>query len=49
MEDKTCICGHKESSHVTGRKDGAAACLDCIKEEIEGNGSSECEGFHDVL
>ena len=44
MEDEICICGHKESMHVTGRKDGVAACMDCIEEGLN-NDLSECEGF----
>ena len=44
MEDEICICGHKESMHVTGRKDGVAACMDCIEEGLN-NDLLECEGF----
>ncbi|MDH3311697.1 MAG: hypothetical protein OEM28_00950 [Nitrosopumilus sp.] len=46
MGDKTCTCGHKESNHVTGRKNGVSACMDCIE---EGKNSSECEGFTKIL
>jgi len=49
MEDKICICGHEESNHVTGRKDGVAACMDCIEESIEDKNSTECEGFTERL
>ena len=45
MEDRTCVCGHKESMHVTGRKDGVQSCMDCIEEGIAKNHYSECEGF----
>ena len=45
MEDRTCVCGHKESMHVTGRKDGVQSCMDCIEEGIAKNDYSECEGF----
>jgi len=48
MEDKICTCGHKESNHVTGRKNGVSACMDCI-ECIEDQNSSECEGFTEIL
>ena len=49
MEDKTCTCGHKESNHVTGRKNGVSACMGCIEEGIEDKNSSECEGFTEIL
>ena len=49
MEDKICICGHEESNHVTGRKDGVSACMDCIEEGIEDKNSTECEGFTEKL
>ena len=49
MEDKICICGHEESNHVTGRKDGVAACINCIEEGIEGKNSTEWEGFTERL
>ncbi len=45
MEDEICMCGHKESMHVTGRKDGVSACMDCIEEGVGNSNSSECEGF----
>ena len=49
MEDKTCICGHKESIHVVGRKDGVSACIDCIGESASNKNSSECESFVERL
>ncbi|MDH3339757.1 MAG: hypothetical protein OEL84_00575 [Nitrosopumilus sp.] len=49
MEEKTCTCGHKESQHITGRKDGVSVCMDCIEEGIESKNSSECEGFNETL
>lgn len=49
MEDKTCTCGHKESNHVTGRKNGLTACMDCIEKSTEGKNLSECEGFIEIL
>ena len=49
MEDEICICGHKESMHVTGRKDGVAACMNCIEEGVWNNDLSECEGFNKKL
>ena len=45
MEDKTCVCGHKESMHVTGRKDGVQSCMNCIEEGLVRDDYSECEGF----
>lgn len=45
MEDKTCVCGHSESSHVIGRKDGVNACMDCIEESASNENLLECEGF----
>ena len=44
MEDEICVCGHKESMHIIGRKDGVSACMDCIEEGLNNN-LSECEGF----
>lgn len=49
MEDKICVCGHKESNHVTGRKDGVSACMDCIEESVLNENLSECEGFTERL
>ena len=40
-----CICGHTESVHVTGRKDGVRACMECIEESVSNKDMSECEGF----
>ncbi len=48
MEDKTCVCGHKESTHVIGRKDGVSACMDCIEESASNEGLQECEGFTEI-
>ena len=49
MEDKTCMCGHVESNHVTGRKNGVSACMDCIEHSASNPNSSECEGFIEKL
>jgi len=49
MEDKICVCGHVESNHVTGRKDGVSACMDCIEQSALNQNSSECEGFAEGL
>ncbi len=49
MEDKICICGHVESNHVTGRKDGVSACMDCIEYSASNQNFSECEGFVENL
>jgi hypothetical protein len=49
MKDKTCICGHKESIHVVGRKDGVSACIDCIEESASNKNLSECESFVERL
>jgi hypothetical protein len=45
MEDKTCVCGHTESTHVIGRKDGVSACMDCIEQSASDVNLLECEGF----
>lgn len=45
LEERICTCGHKESMHVTGRKDGVGSCMDCIEEGISKEDLVECEGF----
>ena len=44
-----CVCGHVESNHVTGRKDGVSACMDCIEQSALNQNLSECEGFTERL
>lgn len=49
MEDRVCICTHKESMHVTGRKGGIRACMDCIEEGVWEKDFVECEGFTEIV
>jgi hypothetical protein len=45
MEDEICVCGHSESVHVIGRKDGVSACMGCIEESASDENLLECEDF----
>jgi len=49
MEDKTCICGHVQSVHATGRKGGVSCCMDCIEKGVLDENSLECEGFTEKI